>query len=303
MRSRPARAALGFALGLLLAGAACAAPPTPLLWKISKGDNAVWLLGSMHMLKDNDYPLSPDVDAAYKDVDRLVFEISPAEMESPATVAIMLKHGMQQDPAHTLKDDLPPATWNQAVAYGAKNGLPEAALLKFEPWMMAMTMVALETQKMGMNPESGLDKHFMDRASTDRKSTSGLETADQQLAIFYTSPIRDQQEFLKQTLEEVADFRKEMDNEHDLWRRGDGDALYADAKKEFADYPALYQKLVVQRNRNWVPQIEKMLADGHHHTLVIVGGLHLVGPDGVVRQLQAKGYAIQRVCTDCRNAR
>ena len=301
MRAMLRRLVPGLVLAAFLAGAACATPPQPMLWKVSKGGSTVYLLGSMHFLKDDDYPLSPDVDAAYKDAEKLVFEIAPNEMNSPAAMMLTMQHGMYHDPNRKLQDDLPAATWRELVAYGAKNGLPEAALQKFEPWMASLTLVALETEKMGMKPEMGLDMHFMQMASADHKPTAGLETVDQQLAIFYDSPLKLQQDMLLQSLDEIADFRKEMDEERATWRRGDDRGMLADARKEFAKYPDLYQKLLAQRNRNWVPQIEKMLAEGKDDTLVIVGALHLPGPDGVVHLLQQKGYDVERICTGCRN--
>ena len=296
------RRVCGLGLGLLLAGAACAVPPTPMLWKASKGESTVYLLGSMHFLKDGDYPLSPDVDAAYKDAEKLVFEISPAELNSPATLALTLQRGMYHD-THKLQDDLSPTTWQELVAYGAKNNLPEVALQKFEPWMASLTLVALESQKMGMKADAGLDMHFMKMASADHKPAGGFETVDQQLAIFYTSSIKAQEDMLRQSLDEIATFPQEMNKEHDTWRGGDSDAMLAAAKKEFAKYPELYQKILAQRNRNWIPQIEKMLDGGKDDTLVIVGALHLAGPDGVVHLLQQKGYAVERICTDCTNFR
>lgn len=301
--NRVLRVALAFALGALVAGAACAAPPTPMLWKVGQGESTVYLLGSMHALESGDYPLSADVEAAYRSADRLVFELPPADLQSPATLALTLKHGMQQDPAHTLRDDLSPALWAKVVAYGAKNGLPEAVLLKFEPWLAAITMVALESRKLGMDPQAGLDMHFMHQADIDHKRTAGLETADQQLSIFYAAPMRVQDDLLQQTLDELADFPKEMAEEHANWRRGDTVALLANTKKDFDRFPDLYRQLIVQRNRNWIPQIEKMLDGGRHVTLVIVGALHLPGKDGVVHLLRQDGYTVERVCTGCKNLR
>ncbi len=296
-------ASLAFLFAFFVAMPALAEAPTPMLWKVSKGGSTVYLLGSMHLLKDADYPLSPDVDAAYKDAEKLVFEISPADLNSPATAAAILLHGTYRDPKHKLQDDLSPSTWKQLVSYGAKNNLPVAMLQKLEPWTMSLTLLALEVQKIGMKPELGLDMHFMQMAKTDHKSTAGLETVDQQLAFFYDAPIKVQVDMLRQSIDEIADFQKAMDKEHDTWRRGDADAIQAETKKEFAKYPDLYQNLLAQRNRNWIPQIEKMLADGNNDTLLIVGAAHLPGSDGVVKLLQQKGYTVERICTGCAQAK
>ena len=79
-------------LPLLLAFPASSSPapavqaaPVPLLWKVSDADNSLYLLGSFHLLRKDDYPLAPEVDAAFADAESLLFEIAPSEMASPAS--------------------------------------------------------------------------------------------------------------------------------------------------------------------------------------------------------------------------
>jgi uncharacterized protein YbaP (TraB family) len=66
------------------------------------------------------------------------------------------------------------------------------------------------------------------------------------------------------------------------------------------EYPALYKRINVARNDAWVPKLEKRLRDSHDaNTLVVVGSLHLLGGDGVVEKLRAKGYKVERICSAC----
>ena len=88
--------------------AQASSPPVPLLWKVSEGDNALYLLGSFHLLKPSDYPLSKDVDVALADAESLLFELSPEEMTSPALAAAMLQAGLRTD-GSTLDAQLGPA--------------------------------------------------------------------------------------------------------------------------------------------------------------------------------------------------
>ena len=76
------RHSLIVALLLALAGPGCAQaePPRPLLWKVSDADNSLYLLGSFHLLREGDYPLAASTDAAFEDAEKLVFELTPAEM-------------------------------------------------------------------------------------------------------------------------------------------------------------------------------------------------------------------------------
>src|SRR5690606_7745105 len=82
-------------------------PPVPLLWKVSDHDNAIYLLGSFHMLMDGDYPLSNDVDTAFADAARVMFEVSPDELAAPETTALFLQAANLSD-GRTLSDVLSP---------------------------------------------------------------------------------------------------------------------------------------------------------------------------------------------------
>jgi len=56
----------------------------------------------------------------------------------------------------------------------------------------------------------------------------------------------------------------------------------------------------IDRNDAWLPKIEQRLkTPGHDDTLVVVGALHLLGNDGVVEKLRAKGYRVERICSAC----
>jgi uncharacterized protein YbaP (TraB family) len=78
------------------------------------------------------------------------------------------------------------------------------------------------------------------------------------------------------------------------WKRGDTRWFEAEMSEEFGKDPALYQSLLVARNRHWIPRIEALLDDDKNY-LVIVGTGHLVGRDNVIELLKKDGVgATQR---------
>ena len=283
-------------------------PPVPLLWKVSDADNSVYLLGSFHLLKPNDYPLSKDVDAAFADAESLVFEIPPEEMSSPALGMQMGQAAMRSD-GTPLNSELPPATVALLDAWIASNnselqkmGLAPQVLQMFEPWFVGLTITITEMTKQGLDPKLGLDAHFAEQAAKAGKPTSGLETGADQIAFLDGMNKDEQLQFLAEALSESKDAREETAKLHRAWRAGDADVLWngmaMDMKKQ---YPRLYQRINVARNDAWVPKIEERLAEsGKDDTLVVVGALHLLGSDGVVEKLRAKGYTVERVCAACK---
>ncbi|MBW8369119.1 MAG: TraB/GumN family protein [Arenimonas sp.] len=284
---------------LLLATTACAVhaePPTPLLWKVSDADNSIYLLGSFHLLKDSDYPLADSTYDALADAEHVVFELSPAEMNDPALGQKMGVAAMRTD-GKTLQQSLPEETWEQLSAYTAKRNIPVANFQPYEAWFISLMVSITEMQLVGLDPEKGLDKHFAERAIKAGKPVSGLETGDQQIALFDGMDEKEQLQALQDTLAEVANIESEIDKMHALWRAGDGEGLFAataaDMKRE---YPALYQRVNVERNQAWLPRLAAMLDDSSSDdTLVVVGAMHLLGDDGVVAMLKAKGYRVERL--------
>lgn len=285
-------------------------PPVPLLWKVSDADNAVYLLGSFHLLSPSDYPLSPDAEAAFKDASTVVFEIAPEEMDSPALAMQMGQAALRTDGTQ-LDSELPAATRAKLAAWIAshqdalqKSGVPAQALQLFQPWFVGLTVSIVDMANLGLDPKLGLDRHFAAEAKAAGKATAGLETGAQQIAFLDGMAHDEQLQFLAESLDEASG-GADVERLHAAWRRGDAKTLWegmaADMKRQ---YPKLYQHIDVDRNDAWVPKIAARLdAPGHDDTLVVVGALHLLGSDGVVEKLRAKGYRVERVCSACTQAR
>lgn len=286
--------------------AAADKPPVPLLWKVSDADNSVYLLGSFHLLKPGDYPLSADVDAAFDDAESLMFEMSPEEMESPTLATQMVQAAMRSD-GTTLDSDLSPETNRKLQAWlDAQEGqgvmLSSAMLQPFEPWFVALTIGMTEMTRAGLDPALGLDRHFAEAAQAAGKPTAGFETSAQQIAFLDGMGHAEQLQFLRETLDDAAQGGEEIEKLHKRWRSGDVEGMWtglgADMRR---DYPQLYQHINVERNDAWLPKIVQLLeAPGTDDTLVVVGSLHLLGSDGLVEKLRAKGYKVERICSACK---
>lgn len=284
-------------------------PPVPMLWKLTAGQRHLYLLGSFHLLKDEDYPLSPDVTAIEAIADRLVLEIPPQELNSPQMPQKMLAAALRQDGTR-LDSDLPPELaqrlrdWTQANAKGLKEAqIPPQVLQMFHPWFVGMTVSLVEMVKSGLDPELGLDQHMAGAAEGENAIPSvGLETADEQIALLAEMSLEQQLQFLDDALGNDEEQRQqELEDLHGLWRNGDVDGLWQHAALPMRDaFPDLYQRINVQRNDAWLPKLEALLADEQYqHTLVVVGALHLVGEDGVIEKLRARGHSIERICSAC----
>ena len=258
-------------------------------WKATKGAGVVYLVGSVHMLTSDFYPLAPSLDAAFKDSDLLVEEVDLAEMLSPNTQFSMLSKGML--PAgQTIDKVVSPATL-ALINQHTGGALPIEALKQFKPWFLAMTLEALEWQAAGFDASLGLDKHFFDRAQVEGKTIQGLETTDFQISLF-DGMTRDQQDrFLAETLKSVDKEKASVARLTGAWKNGDVATIERLVMADVKEDPVVYDRLLVARNRTWLPKIEALFSRPRH-AFVVVGAAHLVGPDGVVSMLKAKGYQV-----------
>lgn len=305
-RGRVAAVALAFCAALaafpVAARGAAQAPPVPLLWKVSDADNAVYLLGSFHLLKPGDYPLAAEVDAAFEDAEALLFELSPQEMDAPELQAGMLQKALR--PGGTLADDLDPDTWRRLQEYAQRRGLPLAALSPYKAWFVALQISVAEMTGQGLDPRLGLDRHFMDAAAAAGKPAAGLERASEQIAMLDGMDAAEQLQLLKESLDQAEGGADQTARLHAAWRAGRADELWNEMALEMRrNYPRLYRRINVERNDAWLPRIESRLRQpGTDDTLVVVGALHLLGSDGVVEKLRAKGYRVERLCAACKAA-
>ncbi len=141
-----------------------------------------------------------------------------------------------------------------------------------------------EMALIGYDPMLGLDRYLIARPAAAGKRTGGLETAEQQIAALDSMSAVEQQQSLDESLDEASNFKSKLDQLHEYWRSGNAKALDDMLTVEFRrDYPQLYQRINVERNKSWLPKIRRMLDDENHdETLVVVGSLHLLGVDGLV---------------------
>jgi uncharacterized protein YbaP (TraB family) len=283
------------AAALLAAGALATtdAAARNFLWKATRGQGVVYLVGSVHMLTKDYYPLNPAMDAAFKDSDLLVEEVDLAEMIATENQLGMLMKGML--PAEqTLDKVVSPATFSLVSKRLSDLGMPIEPLKRFKPWMLAITLLGMEWQKAGFDPNLGLDKHFYDRARAEGKSVQGLETIEFQISRFDDMTMPEQDRLLAQTLKELDTQTSAVTVLADAWKAGDAPTVERIVLQDLRQEPRMYERLLVERNRNWLPKIEALFTR-RGHAFVVVGAAHLVGADGVLSMLRARGYAIEQM--------
>ena len=262
------------------------------LWKVTAGDKVAYLAGSIHLLSADVYPLSAAFERAFAASPTLVEEIDLGEADSVAAAPALLRRGMYLD-GRNFDASVSRETAALVSARLKETGMPVQMFQMMKPWMVMLTISALEAQKAGLEARFGLDKHFYDRAMAAGKTIVGLETLESQIDRLDTMPEALQEQLLRSTLSELETSRTNLKAIIAAWRRGDAAAIERTTLSDFTKYPAAYRSLIVERNLNWIPQIQVCLTKTEP-CLVVVGAAHLVGPDGLLALLQRKGYRLDQ---------
>ncbi|WP_286239158.1 TraB/GumN family protein [Neptuniibacter halophilus] len=263
------------------------------VWKVSKGQSHMYLGGTIHMLSATDFPLPQAFDQAYSDAARVVLETDMAVLLQPQFQMQLMSRLSYQD-GRLLNQIISAELYAELNQYLRARGMLPNLFIGMKPAGVMLTMLAIEFQRLGIS-ESGADTVYYQRAVADGKAVAGLESIESHLNYIAGLGEGNEETFLRQSLEDSLQTEQMMRQIVKAWKQGDVPALERLVVSDMQQYyPAVYQSLLVERNLNWLPQIQRML-DNQEVELVLVGAAHLIGPDGILRALAAQGYQIEQL--------
>ena len=263
------------------------------MWQTEGQHNRIYILGSIHLLRASDYPIPSAIYSAYDDAETLIMELDMDDMDPVQTSAIVMELGMIQD-GETLEDKLGQKDYAKAVALADEIEIPLAMMAGSKPWLAAVTVETMILMRVGFDPSRGIEMHLTTKAAKDNKTVIGLETTRQQIEMLNSLSSEAQREMLMQTLTDGGQVEALLDEIIDAWRKGDIDYMEETLLSDMEGYRELYKTIVVDRNKNWVRQINALLDDDDDY-LIVVGTMHLVGEDGVPELLRKSGLQVQQV--------
>lgn len=262
------------------------------LWQVDGRHNRVYLLGSIHLLRERDHPLPGVLYEAYDDAEVLFMELDFDDVDPVADQALIRELGMLAN-GRRLADILGPALFAKASRLAEEAAVPLGLLEYAEPWFAAVNVEMMLLMRAGFSQDQGIEAHFAARAAIDQKEIFGFETTAEQLGFLDSLSIEAQKDMFIQSLVEGISIGEVMDSLVEAWHRGDTQFLEENLLADMQEMPELNQVIVVDRNIAWTNRIEDMLDDRDDY-LVIVGALHLVGNSGVPALLQQRGYAVRQ---------
>ena len=271
------------------------------VWRVTNAKTPFYLVGSIHVLSKNDYPLPAPYEIALKDSKRFLFEFDPTrnvEFEKKFDAA------GKYPPGQDIRSKIDPAlfAWLRQnilmVNPNQRHGRRERAegfdsQLGYKPWWIAQHLVGPATYS-NSSPSHGLDNYFVDRAAKEKKEIAGLESVEEHVAVMGGLSDRDSEFILRDALDQPTNAEKEFSRMYKAWRKGDTDALWAGDSRLRTRAPWIAARFVDNRNVKWIPRIEAELKRGKP-TAIVAGALHFSGPNSVIKLLEKRGYKIEQL--------
>lgn len=265
---------------------------TSSVWKAEKDGSAIYLGGTIHLLRASDFPLPPEFDTAYAAADTLVFEADITAMQKMETQQKLMMAARYSD-GTTLEDHLSPETFQELASLYETNGIPTIFLKQLKPAMAVLMITMNELMEIGITTE-GVDSRFHKKALTDGKQLVYLETVDQQIELLLSMGMDDPDAFVSYSLQDLTTMTHDFMLMINAWKIGDSLGLEHFTLESLQAMPTLYDEMIVSRNRAWIEKIPTWQQTPETE-LVLVGAAHLVGPDGILSFLENNGWDVTQL--------
>ncbi|MEY2488486.1 MAG: uncharacterized protein QOC70_428 [Verrucomicrobiota bacterium] len=263
----------------------------PAMWVIRDKDSTIYLIGTVHLLRHETEWNAAKVKKAVTESSELWLEVANIDDQASA-LPLITQYGM--DPEKTLSSKLNSVQREKLAKVAATYGVPPESFEPMRPWMAALTFSILPFLKAGYDPNAGVDHLLKAQAEKEGDKIHGFETAEEQVRFLADLPESDQIAFLEQTIDDVEKGIAQLEKLAKAWMDGDNETIGKMLVNEFKkEAPALYQKLLVQRNIAWSEKIAEILKGSGVHQIA-VGAAHLAGPDSLQVQLAKRGIKAER---------
>jgi len=285
------------AAALTMLACACAAPAfaqevRPALFVARDADSTLYLFGTVHVRRPGAAWGGPDAQAALAEADEVWTEMDISTAGEVAVRRLTLERGMA--PA-----DQPLSSWlsdkerTQLAALTARLGVSSAVFEGMRPWLAALTLSFIPISQSGYDPGAGVDRAV--RSAAGDAGFRHFETAEDQIGFFADLSEAAQRQMLREAIREAEAGAEQLDEMSSAWERGDLAVLEASIIADMREaYPELYAVIFKRRNHVWVDVLAHEM-DGAGVDFVAVGAGHLLGPDGLVTLLRARGVNVERV--------
>lgn len=265
----------------------------PARWHVKDHDTTIYVYGTIHILKPELKWQTPGMIADFEKAHQIIFELAPDQLTPQVMQPLLFSKGMF-GPEDSLANYLGEETYRLLSDRLSSTGMPDTMISKMKPWFAGMMLAQVAYAQQGFTGEIGVEKMLSQRALKNQQHMSGLETAEQQIDYFATMPMDEQISFLKISIEDFDKAGEQINDMLAAWLKGDVDLLAALLNESMVAIPGVYDRLIIQRNKNWITQIKGFMQKPGIFFMAVGAG-HMSGDGGIIALLGQAGYEVRRV--------
>jgi uncharacterized protein len=263
------------------------------LWAVGAEGRTHYIMGSVHLLKEEHFPLNRALEDAFTSAEVVVVEADESGTSQEQMGEMLRARGVYED-GQTLEGMVSRETYDLVMSRALDTSNSFEDLNRIKPWLLTLMFTGIEGAKRGLEGTKGVDKYFLAKAKAIGKAVIALETVEEQMDFLAGVPPKLQELDLVNTLTSAQRGESKLDEIVDAWHSGDINTLEVLLLEYGQKYPEASEALITRRNQNWRPRIKSYIHSPRIH-LVIVGAAHLAGTHGIIQWLQQSGYAIEQL--------
>jgi uncharacterized protein YbaP (TraB family) len=275
-------------------------PGAPLMmWKVSSNAHSAYLLGSVHLGDKTLYPLPSVIEDAFAASSVLIVEVDMSRVNKLKLQRLITAAGSYPE-GDSLSMHTTPDTRAKLDAFLRSYGIPPETFAQYRPWRVGLTVGMLSMMRAGMDPNEGIDTYFLNRAGNKR--IDELEDVASQLKLFGDFPEKDNDRYIVRCIAQANSVTDNLDKLRTFWSQGAADkigelmaSLSADESREER---AFDRRLREDRNPHMTERLEKCLQSSSESCFMVVGAAHVIGSEGMVKQLQSRGYKVEQAVVE-----
>jgi uncharacterized protein YbaP (TraB family) len=260
-----------------------------LLWEISgkKVKSPSYIFGTMHLIPRDQFVFPESLQEKVRNSDLLVMEIGGLSEQMKGMQLMMLEEGQLFD---FFSEEQADSIYNYSEEH---LGYSEEQLNTMFGKMKPFVLIQLMTKNaFGENPAS-YEMSLEKIAKEKEMSVEGLETIEEQMALFDSIPMEEQVEMVMSSLRNVDSTEDETQKLIDAYLKQDIDSLHHYMQQSESNTGSFEDNFLNNRNIKWIPQIKKFIKK--NKTFIAVGAGHLGGDKGVIELLRKEGYTLTPV--------
>lgn len=257
-----------------------------LLWEITgkKVKSPSYLFGTIHLISADKFYFPDQLSAKVKKTERLVMEIGGLSDQIQMAHLLFLEEG-------NLFDHFSPSQTDSIINYIEKNLSYDSIQVRtMFGRMKPIALMQLFTKKaFGESPRS-YEMEFEKIAKAEELEIKGLESIEEQMAIFDGMTMEDQVEMVMSGIVDDEESDSLIAKLQETYLSQDIEAIYSFMEADSTSLMKYEDDILFDRNARWIPLIKKHIKK--KRCFIAVGAAHLGGEKGVINLLRAEGYTV-----------